>query len=228
MGAAAEGTLVVRQLGRQSYEPVWEAMKRFTNDRTENTTDEIWIVQHDPVFTLGQAGKPEHVLMPGDIPVIKVDRGGQVTYHGPGQLVFYFLLDVRRRGSGPRILVTALENAVISVLKHFGIIAKNDPDAPGVYVDGAKIASLGLRFRKSRSYHGLSLNVDMDLEPFNRINPCGYAGLKVTRMADLLENVSIDEVSAQLLRCFMAELGYNNAETIIDTQIPQVLYPFGV
>lgn len=220
MSAAAEGTLVVRQLGRQSYEPVWEAMKRFTNDRTADTPDEIWVVQHDPVFTLGQAGKPEHVLMPGDIPVIKVDRGGQVTYHGPGQLVFYFLLDVRRLGSGPRIVVTALENAVISLLEQYEIRALNDPEAPGVYVDGAKIASLGLRFRKSRSYHGLSLNVDMDLEPFNRINPCGYPGLKVTQMSDLLDQVSIDDVSDQLLQCFMAELGYNNAETIIDTQIP--------
>ena len=222
MITAAERTLVVRQLDRQSYEPVWEAMKRFTNDRTGNSQDEIWIVQHDPVFTLGQAGKPEHVLMPGDIPVIKVDRGGQVTYHGPGQLVFYFLLDVRRLGSGPRILVSALEDGVISVLKRYGIAASNDPEAPGVYVNGAKIASLGLRFRKYRSYHGLSLNVDMDLEPFSRINPCGYPGLEVTQMADLLEKVSIGEVSNKLLQCFMTELGYNNAEIIIDTQIPQV------
>ena len=220
MNTTAEGTLVVRQLGRQSYEPVWEAMKQYTNDRTADTPDEIWIVQHDPVFTLGQAGKPEHVLMPGDIPVIKVDRGGQVTYHGPGQLVFYFLLDVRRLGSGPRIVVTALEDAVISLLKRYGIDALCDPEAPGVYVNSAKIASLGLRFRKSRSYHGLSLNVDMDLEPFSRINPCGYPGLEVTQMSDLLDQVSIDEVSHQLLQCFMAELGYNDAKTIIDTQIP--------
>ena len=219
MGAAA-GTLVVRPLGRQSYEPVWEAMKRFTNDRTVTTPDEIWIVQHDPVFTLGQAGKLEHVLMPGDIPVIKVDRGGQVTYHGPGQLVFYFLLDVRRLGNGPRIVVTALENAVISLLDQYGITALNNPEAPGVYVNGAKIASLGLRFRKSLSYHGLSLNVNMDLEPFNRINPCGYPDLEVTQMSDILDQLSIDNISDQLLQCFMTELGYNNAETIIDTQIP--------
>lgn len=227
MSAAAKRTLLIRPLGRQSYTPVWEAMKRFTNDRTEDTPDEIWVVQHDPVFTLGQAGKPEHVLMPGDIPVIKVDRGGQVTYHGPGQLVFYFLLDVRRLGCGPRRVVTALEDAVITLLKSCGITALSDPEAPGVYVDGAKIASLGLRFRKSRSYHGLSLNVAMDLEPFNRINPCGYPGLEVTQMSDLLDQVSIDDVRDQLLQCFMTELGYNNAETIIDTQIPGVLLPPG-
>ena len=220
MSAAAERALVVRQLGRQNYEPVWEAMKQFTHDRVDNTPDEIWIVQHDPVFTLGQAGKSEHVLMPGDIPVIKVDRGGQVTYHGPGQLVFYFLLDVRRLGSGPRILVSALENSVISTLKGYGITAENDPEAPGVYVDGAKIASLGLRFRKSRSYHGLSLNVDMELEPFNRINPCGYPNLQVTQMASLLEKVDIDDVCHRLLQCFMTELGYNSNGTIIETQIP--------
>ena len=213
-------TLVVRQLGRQNYEPVWKAMKTFTNDRNGLTPDELWIVQHTPVFTLGQAGKPEHVLMSGDIPVIKTDRGGQVTYHGPGQLVVYLLQDVRRRGSGPRRLVTALENAVISLLKTYGINACNDPDAPGVYVDGAKIASLGLRFRKLRSYHGLSLNVDMDLEPFNRINPCGYPGLQVTQMADVHSNVNIDEVSAELQRCLMTELGYNNARIVTDTQVP--------
>lgn len=220
MSPVAERTLVVRQLGRQPYEPVWNAMKRFTNNRVDSTPDEVWIVQHDPVFTLGQAGKSEHVLMPGDIPVIQVDRGGQVTYHGPGQLVFYFLLDVRRLGSGPRNLVTALENSVISVLSSYGITAESDPEAPGVYVRGAKIASLGLRFRKSRSYHGLSLNVDMDLEPFKRINPCGYPNLDVIQMADLLETVCIDEVSNKLLQCFLAELGYNAIGTIANTQAP--------
>ena len=221
MSANAEETLIVRQLGRRGYEPVWEAMKQFTSDRDERTPDEIWQVQHDPVFTLGQAGKPEHILMPGDIPVVRVDRGGQVTYHGPGQLVFYILQDVRRRGSGPRTLVSALENAVISLLGQYGIHARNDPEAPGVYVDGAKIASLGLRFRKYRSYHGLSLNVNMDLEPFSRINPCGYPGLEVTQMADLLTRVDISGVSDQLLRCFIAELGYNNAEIVTDTRTPQ-------
>ena len=213
----AEGTLLVRNLGRQDYEPVWQAMKTFTHNRDEQTQDELWIVQHDPVFTLGQAGKPEHVLNPGDIPVIRVDRGGQVTYHGPGQLVFYLLQDVRRRGGGPRQLVTALENAVISLLDSYGINACNDPDAPGVYVDSAKIAALGLRFRKHRSYHGLSLNVDMNLEPFSRINPCGYPDMTVTQMADLTDNIEIDQVADKLLQCFIEELGYNNAELTSNT-----------
>lgn len=213
----AEGTLLVRNLGRQDYEPVWQAMKTFTHNRDEQTQDELWIVQHDPVFTLGQAGKPEHVLNPGDIPVIRVDRGGQVTYHGPGQLVFYLLQDVRRRGGGPRQLVTALENAVISLLDSYGINACNDPDAPGVYVDSTKIAALGLRFRKHRSYHGLSLNVDMNLEPFSRINPCGYPDMTVTQMADLTDNIEIDQVADKLLQCFIEELGYNNAELTSNT-----------
>ena len=217
---AKDHTLRVRHLGKQPYEPVWEAMKAFTHQRDETTQDEIWLVQHDPVFTQGQAGKPEHVLLPGDIPVVQVDRGGQVTYHGPGQLVVYLLLDVRRIGSGPRATVTALENAVIQLLAEYGITSANKPDAPGVYVDGAKIASLGLRFRKSRSYHGLSLNVDMDLEPFHRINPCGYAGLAVTQMAHLTDSVDINDVGRQLVRCFMDEVGYNDAQFVTETEIP--------
>ncbi len=204
--------LIVRYLGRRNYEPVWLAMKDFTANRDDQTQDEFWVVEHLPVFTQGQAGKPEHVLFPGDIPVIQVDRGGQVTYHGPGQLVFYFLMDVRRKKSGPRAVVSALEAAVIEMLASYGIEAQNKPDAPGVYVNGAKIASLGLRFRKMCSYHGLSLNVDMDLEPFNRINPCGYPGLHVVDMAALLGNVDIEEVSRRLLVCFQEALNYINID----------------
>ncbi|MFK0569688.1 lipoyl(octanoyl) transferase LipB [Endozoicomonas sp.] len=205
--------LIVRYLGCRDYEPVWQSMKAFTAGRNAQTPDEFWIVEHNPVFTQGQAGKPEHVLFPGDIPVIQVDRGGQVTYHGPGQLVFYFLMDIRRKRSGPRAVVSALEDAVIEMLAGFGIEAHNKPDAPGVYVNGAKIAALGLRFRKMCSYHGLSLNVDMDLEPFNRINPCGYAGLDVVDMASVLGNVdnadaNMAEVSRRLLVCLQKALNY--------------------
>ena len=213
-----ENDLIVRYLGRRNYEPVWQAMKAFTANRDDQTRDEFWVVEHPPVFTQGQAGKPEHVLFPGDIPVIQVDRGGQVTYHGPGQLVFYFLMDVRRKKSGPRAVVSALESAVIEMLASYGLEAQNRPDAPGVYVSGAKIASLGLRFRKMCSYHGLSLNVDMDLEPFNRINPCGYPGLNVVDMASLLGNVDMEEVSRRLLVCFQKALSYINIDerTAID------------
>ena len=216
----SERKLLIRNLGRQPYEPVWQAMKAFTHQRDDQTGDELWLVQHDPVFTQGQAGKPEHVLLPGDIPVVQVDRGGQVTYHGPGQLVVYFLINVRRMDSGPRAMVTALEDAVIKLLASYGIDSANKPDAPGVYVSDAKIAALGLRFRKGCSYHGLSLNLDMDLEPFDRINPCGYAGLAVTQLADLIEDVDFNEVSKQLVQCLMAELGYNDAKLVIETEVP--------
>ncbi len=217
-----ERTLLVRELGRQSYEPVWEAMKAFTHQRTAQTRDEIWLVQHDPVFTQGQAGKPEHVLLPGDIPVVQVDRGGQVTYHGPGQLVAYFLIDVRRIDSGPRAMVTALENAIIKLLADFGIDSVSNPEAPGVYVNEAKIAALGLRFRKGCSYHGLSFNLDMNLEPFQRINPCGYAGLEVTQLKDLIGEVDFHQISTQLVQCLMAELGYNDAEFVTNTEVPHL------
>ena len=211
--------LIVRHLGRRDYVPVWQAMKQFTAERNEQTLDEIWMVEHPPVFTQGQAGKPEHVLLPGDIPVIKVDRGGQVTYHGPGQLVFYFLIDVRRKRSGPRAMVAALENATIAMLAQYGISATNKPDAPGVYVNGAKIASLGLRFRKMCSYHGLSLNVDMDLEPFNRINPCGYPGLDVVDMAALLGSIDTAKVRQRLLDCLQTALNYSSVQREVD-QLP--------
>jgi lipoyl(octanoyl) transferase len=178
--------LMVKELGRRDYIPVWRAMQSFTDNRGEETCDELWLVEHPPVFTMGLNGKHEHLLHPhGDIPVVQVDRGGQVTYHGPGQIVAYVLLDLRRLGLGPRQLVTALELGVIAFLSEFGLDAMGRRDAPGVYVGGAKIAALGLRVRRGCCYHGLSLNVAMDLEPFSRINPCGYPGLQVTQLLDL-------------------------------------------
>ena len=200
--------LTVRYLGRRDYQPVWQAMKDFTDRRNTATADELWVVEHNPVFTLGQAGERKHLLDPGDIPVIPVDRGGQVTYHGPGQLVIYLLVDVRRKHLGPRMMVAALEQAVIDLLDGFGISACNDPGAPGVYVNGAKIASLGLRFRRMCSYHGLSLNVAMNLEPFRRINPCGYPGLEVTDMASLLGPIDRENVCQRLLLCLQKALNY--------------------
>ena len=171
----------VRDLGRMAYEPVWRAMQAFTDGRTDDTPDEIWLVEHDPVFTLGQAGKPEHVLMPGDIPVIHVDRGGQVTYHGPGQIVAYPLLDLKRLKVGVREYVDRIEQAVIDTLGDWNIGAARREGAPGVYVGGAKVAALGIRVIKGRAYHGVALNVDMDLSPFSAIDPCGYPGLAVTQ-----------------------------------------------
>ncbi len=176
--------LNVRRLGRQAYEPVWRAMQAFTGVRDAHTDDELWLLEHDPVFTLGQAGRPEHVLAPGAIPVVRVDRGGQVTYHGPGQLVAYPLFDLRRLHVGVRELVRRLEQAVIDTLARWDIAAGRVDGAPGVYVDGAKIAALGLRVRRGCTFHGLAFNVAMDLEPFLRINPCGYAGLRVTQVVD--------------------------------------------
>ncbi|WP_238946913.1 lipoyl(octanoyl) transferase LipB [Seongchinamella unica] len=176
-------------------------MREFTDQRGEQTPDELWLLQHPRVFTQGQAGKAEHVLAPGDIPVIQVDRGGQVTYHGPGQWVVYLLVDLKRRGLGVRALVTLIENAIVQLLSEYGIDASPRADAPGVYVDGDKIASLGLRVRRGCSYHGLSLNVDMDLEPFSRINPCGHEGLQVTSMARLLADrgIELEPVGERLL-----------------------------
>ena len=177
---------LIRDLGLTHYVPVWRAMQDFTNARSEATPDEIWVLQHNPVFTQGQAGKPEHVLDPHGIPVVQSDRGGQVTYHGPGQIVVYFLLDVRRRGFGVRALVDLIEQSVIAVLASYGVAAGLRQGAPGVYVNDAKIAALGLRVRKGGSLHGLSFNVDMDLAPFAYINPCGYAGMAVTQLKDLV------------------------------------------
>ena len=201
--------LVVRHLGLADYLPTLEAMRRFTAERDESTPDEIWLLQHPRVFTQGQAGKAEHLLAPGDIPVIQVERGGQVTYHGPGQLVAYLMLDLRRKKLGVRELVTAMEQALVDVLAGYGIEAAPKADAPGVYVAGDKIASLGLRVRNGCSFHGLALNVDMDMAPFQRINPCGYAGLKMVQLKDLLEAPpSLDEVAQRLEPALRERLGY--------------------
>lgn len=201
--------LVVRHLGVVDYLPTLEAMRRLTAERDERTPDEIWLLQHPRVFTQGQAGKPEHLLAPGDIPVIQVERGGQVTYHGPGQLVAYLLLDLRRLGLGVRELVTAMEQSLVDVLASYAVQAAPKADAPGVYVDGEKIASLGLRVSRGCSFHGLALNVDMDMSPFWRINPCGYAGLKMVQLRDLLDTPpAIDEVTQRLEQALRQRLGY--------------------
>ena len=200
--------LIIRELGVQDYEPVWKAMTTFTNDRTTDTQDEIWLVQHPPVFTQGQAGKAEHVLAAGDIPVVQVDRGGQVTYHGPGQQVVYLMLNVRRKGFGVRELVSYMEQAVIKTLAEWGIDSFARPDAPGVYVGDAKIAALGLRIRRGCSFHGLALNVDMDLSPFQRINPCGYAGMPVTQVCDFAPEATVSAVQASLIQYLAGLTGY--------------------
>lgn len=191
--------LIVRELGLQPYEPVWQDMQLFTDRRSETTADELWLLQHSPVYTLGKNGKPDHILDARDIPVIKSDRGGQVTYHGPGQVIVYTLLDLNRRHIGVRELVTRIENSVIELLEDCDIRANARKDAPGVYVEGRKIAALGLRVRKGRSFHGLALNVDMDLEPFSRINPCGYQGLEVTQLSELADVADFNEVEKRLL-----------------------------
>jgi lipoyl(octanoyl) transferase len=190
--------LVLRRLSRRDYHDTWAAMRRFTDARDAASADELWLLEHPPVFTLGQAGRPEHVLDPGGIPVVQTDRGGQVTYHGPGQLVAYLLLDLKRAGLGVKALVNLLEQAVVDLLAEHGVAAAARPDAPGVYVDGAKIASVGLRIRHGCSYHGIALNLDLDLAPFRRINPCGYAGLAVTRLADLAPGADTEAVGARL------------------------------
>ena len=189
-------------------------MRQFTDDRDNNTEDEIWLVQHPPVFTLGKAGKQEHLLNTGDIPVVKVDRGGQVTYHAPGQLVAYLLLDLNRLNIGVRKLVTQLETAIINTLSEYGIMSESRPDAPGVYVAGKKIAALGLRVRRGYCFHGLALNVDMDLSPFVRINPCGYEGLEITQITNLVDDVDFNLVSQQLLSHLKQQLKYSE---LVDT-----------
>jgi lipoyl(octanoyl) transferase len=205
-----------RELGTADYEPVWRAMQHFTDTRDANTADEVWLLEHPPVFTQGQAGKAEHVLFPGDIPVVQVDRGGQVTYHGPGQLVGYLLLDVRRSGLGVRDLVSRIEQCLIDLLASYGVSANARTDAPGVYVNGAKIASLGLRIRHGCSFHGLALNVDMDLQPFRRINPCGMANLPMTQLCDLVGPVAIQEVQTRLRAQLVQSLGYTEHVTLTE------------
>ena len=189
----------IRHLGLVDYEPTWHAMQAFTETRTGETPDELWIVEHPPVYTLGLAGKPEHLLQQTAIPLVKTDRGGQITYHGPGQLVVYLLMDLRRRDYGVRDMVRRIEQAIIDTLADYGIEARGDVNAPGVYVGARKIASLGLRIKNHATYHGLSLNVSMDLAPFGSINPCGYAGLEVTRMADLGVEATLAQVAERLI-----------------------------
>lgn len=217
--------LTARHLGLADYQTVWDSMRNFTDTRDESTPDEIWFLEHPRVFTQGQAGKAEHVLAPGDIPVVQVDRGGQVTYHGPGQIVGYLLVDLRRRKLGIRELVTAIENALVAVLANYGIAAANKPDAPGVYLTagpkaGAKIAALGLRVRRGCTFHGLALNVDMDLEPFARINPCGFSGLQVTQMREWAETPALPQLETELLAALCAELDYDPALVNSETQLP--------
>ncbi|CAH0525077.1 lipoyl(octanoyl) transferase LipB [Vibrio hippocampi] len=207
-----ENRLVVRKLGRRDYLPVWQAMHDFTDSRTDDTSDEVWLVEHNPVFTQGQAGKAEHLLNTGDIPVVQSDRGGQVTYHGPGQLVAYFLINLRRKKLGVRELVTHIENLVIQTLDAYNIESAARPDAPGVYVDNKKICSLGLRIRKGCSFHGLALNINMDLSPFLRINPCGYAGMEMIQVSQLGGPDSVANVEDQLVKQLVQILDYEHVE----------------
>jgi len=193
-----EARIEVRSLGRQEFEPTWRAMQRFTEERGADTADEIWFTEHPPVFTLGLNASREHLLAPGSIPVVQIDRGGQVTYHGPGQLMVYPLLDLKRAGFHIRGLVTALERSVVDLAREFGLEAAGRRDAPGVYVDGRKLASIGLRVRRGASYHGMALNVDVDLEPFSRINPCGFEGLEMTDLARLGVRHDLPSVAVRL------------------------------
>lgn len=203
--------IIVRQLGLRPWEPVSQAMHLFTDSRQADTPDELWLVEHPPVFTQGQAGKAEHLLMPGDIPVVQSDRGGQVTYHGPGQQVMYVLIDLKRRKLGVRQLVTAIEQTVVETLAHYDVLAYARPDAPGVYVDGKKICSLGLRIRQGCSFHGLALNIAMDLTPFQRINPCGYAGLEMTQLSAFQADVTPEAVQPVLIEKFLQQLSIPSA-----------------
>lgn len=216
---ASTADLRVRSLGLVEYEPVWHAMQHFTDNRDEHTPDELWLVQHPPVFTQGQAGKAEHVLAAGDIPVIQVDRGGQVTYHGPGQIVAYPLIDLRRLGIGVKALVCKIEESILRVLAHYGVKAARRPGAPGIYVDDAKIASLGLRVRRGCSFHGLAFNIAMDLEPFQRINPCGFAGLAVTQLTHFTQ-VDFDTVQERLVDELAAQLGFDQVLQLEETELP--------
>lgn len=205
---------LIRHLGLLDYVPTWRAMERFTLERSADTPDEIWFLQHPPVFTLGLAGKREHVLDPGEIPVVHIDRGGQVTYHGPGQLVVYPLLDLRRLQLGVRALVEALELSVIDTVAAYGIPARARRDAPGVYVGERKLCSIGIRVRRGCTYHGIAFNVAMDLAPFGRINPCGYAGLEMTQLSALGAPTDLEKVAADLLPAMLQRLGYNKLPAV--------------
>jgi len=210
-------SLLIRQLGQQDYEPIWRQMQQFTDQRDASTQDEVWLVEHSPVFTLGMNGKPEHLLSPGDIPVIKIDRGGQVTYHGPGQLVAYLLIDIKRRKLGIRAMVEKIEQAIIELLADYQIEARGRRDAPGVYVGDSKIAALGLRVRRGCTYHGLALNVNMDLEPFQRINPCGHKGMQVTQTSELGGPSDIATIAPGLCNYLAQQLDYNGLEFVEQT-----------
>lgn len=205
-GAAPSARLCVRKLGRVEYEPTWRAMQAFTATRGPETEDELWILEHPPIFTLGVSGKQSHVLAPGDMPVLKVDRGGQVTYHGPGQVVVYALVDLRRWGIGVRRMVSALENSVIRMLASHGIDARARCEAPGVYVGDAKIAAVGLRVRRGCTYHGLAFNIAMELEPFSRINPCGYAGLRITDLREQGVELPLEVAGQEVARMLADEI----------------------
>ncbi|NIF23009.1 lipoyl(octanoyl) transferase LipB [Candidatus Pantoea multigeneris] len=213
-------TLFIRQPGLRDWQTVSEAMHLYTDKRDEHSQDEVWLVEHPAVFTQGQAGKAEHLLMPGDIPVVQSDRGGQVTYHGPGQQVMYVLIDIRRQKTGVRELVTALEETVVKVLAEFSVDARARPDAPGVYVGDDKICSLGLRIRKGCSFHGLALNVNMDLAPFLRINPCGYAGLQMTQLKQFVPAVTLSDVQPLLVKHFAQHLNYQNVVWLPGNDLP--------
>lgn len=210
--------VIIRQLGQRAYLPIWQAMQEFTDKRDEDTPDELWLVEHEPVFTQGQAGKEEHLLAPGDIPVVKVDRGGQVTYHGPGQQMLYVLLNLKRNKLGVRTLVTALEECIVNTLKTYGIAAYPKTDAPGVYVDSKKVCSIGLRIRKGCSFHGLALNVNMDLRPFLGINPCGYAGLEMVNCNELGGPANIAEAGLKVVEslCELIGISQQNPSTLIE------------
>lgn len=219
VGKGLPTRLHIRRLGLMDYKTVWQAMQTFTDQRDENTADELWMVEHPPVFTQGQAGRAEHILAAGDIPVIQVDRGGQVTYHGPGQIVAYPLIDIGRLEMGVRELVKGIEQAIIDVLQFYAVDAQRLVGAPGVYIDGIKIAALGLRIRKRRSFHGLSLNINMDLEPFQRINPCGFEGLQVTNLSAFTD-VSMVEVEDRLIAGLSHVLGYNSRFCQVADSLP--------
>lgn len=208
-----ELALIIKRLeGLRAYEPLWQEMQSYTDSRGPESPDEIWLLEHTPVFTQGQTGKAEHVLNAGDIPIVKTDRGGQITYHGPGQLVAYLLIDLRRRSMGVREIVTRIEQAVITTLESYGVKARARSDAPGVYVDQAKIASLGLRVRRGCTFHGLAFNIDMDLSPFLRINPCGYAGLKMVQLKDFCPDVTLEDASKHLEYALRQQLACNQAQ----------------
>lgn len=213
-GTAANSKLHIRSLGLEAYEPVWHAMQAFTDERDTNTADEIWFVEHEPVFTLGLNSDRAHLLATGDIPVVQIDRGGQVTYHGPGQLMIYLLLDLRRSGLGVRDLVTALEQSAVDLAADYGIQAASRATAPGVYVAGRKLASVGLRIRRGACYHGMAFNIDVDLEPFSRINTCGFPGLDVTNLRGIGVAAGRAEVEAAIERHLLQHLHLNNRKIV--------------